>query len=348
MVRKYLLLISSMLFLIIACQRDIDETAPTIQTGDVVFWAKQSCSSVDPITLLIDTVTISISSFSATEPSCSAPSINGKTFKPGTYTWKAYCSSDSITGVVTIAAGDCKTVELAFAPPPSTGSVTFWAKQSCSSNAGIVFTINGIKDSIISFAPNAPGCGGSGGKTFPLPVGNYTWKAACSSDTLAGEVTINKDQCTLVDVTIVPAAVDTAEYIMFSDRCDSLGINGTTKEVISVNNSGTFYFPPSTVYSADFNGSTTNISIDAIFKDYPQNWYGILFTGPAKPSDIHIATRLKLPGMIEGRSDTLKVNITKFGNIGEFIEGNLKGKILDDFYQKVFDVEMEFRIRRRK
>lgn len=333
LVQKLLIYCSLLLFL--GCQRELDPIDPPDQTGKVVFWAKKGCSEGEKIVVSIDAKTLTISSFADVAPVCDDAIVQANILRAGTYNWNAYCLTDTISGTVTIEKGSCKIVELVFddIPPPATGKVTFWAKQSCAKASPIIFSFNNVKDSIVSFVANEPVCGGTGGKSFQLPIGTYSWKAFCSSDSITGTVNVTKDQCSLIDLTFLnqPAAVDT-EYIKFK-------VNG---------DAGIFNCPPDSVLEANSQGNSTSLQVLASYKGQPQNWYGVLFSGPASTTGTHTVVQLKLPGMVIGMSDTLKVNITNYGNVGEHIEGNLKGKIRDDFYNSIFDVEMEFRIRRRK
>lgn len=281
----------------------------------------------------INTIKDSITSFLTTAPSCNASGTKTITLPVGTYSWKAYCLSDTITGTITVQQGNCKLVELVFDDvPPATGKVTFWAKKSCAPSSAIVFSINNTKDSIVSFTATAPSCGNPTAKTMQLPVGSYSWKAICSADTLAGEVIINKDECALVDLTFTNQAVSDTEYIKFKVNSDE----------------GIFRFPPDSVMDASFASDFTSLSVWASYKGTPGNWYGILIKGPASAEGTHIASQIKLPGLTAGMSDTLKVNITKYGAVGEGIEGNVNGKIRDDFSNSIYDVEMEFNIKRRQ
>lgn len=328
------LLTLALILFLFSCQRDLDlqdPPAPPEQTGYATFWAKKGPSGRN-IVFSISTITDSITSFSATPPSCNGSGTKTATLPAGTYTWKAYSLSDTITGTITIQQNDCKVVEFVFVDPPSKGKVTFWAKRGSSASSSIVFSINNIKDSITSFTSIAPLCGSIDAKTMQLPVGTYTWQAISSADTLAGEVIVNKDDCALVDLTYPEQAVADTEYIRFK-------VNG---------NEGVFRCPPDSIMDASFASDFTSLTVWGSYNGEPENWYGVLIKGPASIDGAHVAKQLKVPGITAGMSDTLKVNITKYGGVGEMIQGNLNGKIRDDFSNSVFDVEMEFNIKRRQ
>lgn len=313
------------------CQRQIDFPEPNPQTGSVTFWAKKSCSD-NGIVFSIDTITDSITSFSSTAPACRGAGTKTIPLPAGTYTWKATCAGDTITGVVSVRSGDCLPVELVFNDPPSKGEVTFWAKKSCSPSSPIFFSVNDVKDSITRFSADEPACGSADAKTIQLPVGTYLWKAICSADTLSGQVSVNKDECTRVYLSFPDHPIADTEYIKFK-------VNG---------DEGIFNCPPAQVTEADYTSNFTSIQIFGSYKGQPDNWYGILIKGPDSESGIHIASQLKLPGITAGMSDTLKVDITTFGAVGQWIGGNLKGKIRDDASNSVVDVEMEFKVKRKK
>lgn len=218
-------------------------------------------------------------------------------------------------------------------PPIEKGKVSFWAKRSCNNGSGvIVFSIDNKIDSIVAFGAKAPTCDQPGAKKMQLPVGKYSWKAICSSDTLVGEVVVDKNQCTLVEIDFPEYPVVDTEYINFK-----------------VNNiQGFFKTPQDSIIEADYYTNSTSLMFLSSYNGGFENWYGILFSGPASATGIHIAKQVKLPGITAGMSDTLKVNITEYGNIGEAIVGNLKGKIRDDASSTISDIEMDFRIIRRK
>jgi hypothetical protein len=85
-------------------------------------------------------------------------------------------------------------------PPPGEGKVTFWAAESCSAGRAMTLQIAGRTGTITSFTATEPtACGAAGTATFTLPVGNYTYKLLCGTDSIGtGSVAITANGCVKV------------------------------------------------------------------------------------------------------------------------------------------------------
>ena len=95
--------------------------APPVGSGSVIFWAKEACTSGGNITVkLSNNQTGTISTFTATEPTCGATGMASFTLPPGNYSWKAYCGSqDSTSGTITVVANQCVKTQCNFAVLPT-------------------------------------------------------------------------------------------------------------------------------------------------------------------------------------------------------------------------------------
>jgi hypothetical protein len=97
-------------------------------TGQVTFWAKNSCTAGGNVTIKINNQNGTISTFTASAPAnCTAAGNANFTLPVGTYTWKAFCGGDSLAGNVTVAASQCAKVEVVY----PTGSPAQFALVNC-------------------------------------------------------------------------------------------------------------------------------------------------------------------------------------------------------------------------
>jgi hypothetical protein len=97
-----------------------------LDSGQVMLWSKAGCgggASTTPIAVSISGKNGQITSFTATEPAaCGAAGTYTTKLAVGSYTWKAKCGVDSISGSVTVTKNACTKVEVNFsAPPPPPG-----------------------------------------------------------------------------------------------------------------------------------------------------------------------------------------------------------------------------------
>jgi hypothetical protein len=201
-------------------------TATTTGDGQATFWAKNSCTAGGNISItLSNSQTGAISTFAATAPACGAAGTASFTIPAGSYAWKAKCgSSDSTAGVITVAANQCTKQEVVFGAAPTTGQVSFWAKNSCTAGGNITVKINNQNGTITAFTATAPAnCTAAGNANFTLPTGTYTWKAFCGSDSLSGNVIVAASQCAKVEV--VYATGTPAQYALVN--CGAIQVNGT-------------------------------------------------------------------------------------------------------------------------
>jgi len=89
---------------------------PPPQNGQLVFWAKSSCTAGGNISIkLSNNQTGTITSFTPTEPNCGAAGSANFTLPAGNYTWKANCGSqDSTSGQITVVGNQCVKQEVLF------------------------------------------------------------------------------------------------------------------------------------------------------------------------------------------------------------------------------------------
>jgi hypothetical protein len=201
-------------------------TSTATGDGQATFWAKNSCTAGGNITVtLSNNQTGAISTFAATAPACGATGTASFTVPAGSYAFKAKCgSSDSTVGVITVAANQCTKQEVVFGAAPATGQVSFWAKNSCTAGGNITVKINNQNGTISSFTAAAPAnCTATGNANFTLPVGTYTWKTFCGTDSIVGNVTVVASACAKVEV-VYPTGAP-AQYALVN--CGTAQINGT-------------------------------------------------------------------------------------------------------------------------
>lgn len=103
-------------------------TPPPATTGQVSFWAKNSCTAGGDITVKIENQNGTISTFTPAAPTACGTAGNANfTLPQGTYSWKAFCGGDSLVGNVNITASGCAKVEVAF----PTGTAGQYAIVNC-------------------------------------------------------------------------------------------------------------------------------------------------------------------------------------------------------------------------
>jgi hypothetical protein len=84
--------------------------------------------------------------------------------------------------------------------PVATGQLVAWSKELCGGNGPVEITVNRQTASITQATASQPVCGGSGNANFVLPVGNYTLKAKCGTDSVFYAVTITEGTCSQVEI----------------------------------------------------------------------------------------------------------------------------------------------------
>ncbi len=93
---------------------------PESNKGYVMLWAKEGCNG--PIKVKVNNIAGEISRFSYSAPDCGDPGMAVYNLPSGTYSWAAYCGTDSITGTTVVQPGSCTKlfVEFPFIPSPNT------------------------------------------------------------------------------------------------------------------------------------------------------------------------------------------------------------------------------------
>lgn len=87
----------------------------TAPTGQVTFWARNSCTAGGNITIKIDSQQGTISTFTTAAPAnCSTTGNASFTLPQGVYSWKALCGTDSVQGNVVVTASGCTKQEVVF------------------------------------------------------------------------------------------------------------------------------------------------------------------------------------------------------------------------------------------
>ena len=91
---------------------------PVTDSGQVMLWSKSGCgggTSTTPILVSIANKSGQISTFYPTEPAaCGAAGAFTAQLAVGTYTWKAKCGTDSVTGSITVTKNGCTKAEVNF------------------------------------------------------------------------------------------------------------------------------------------------------------------------------------------------------------------------------------------
>lgn len=98
-------------------------TPPVTDSGQVMLWSKAGCGGgTTPINVSVSNKSGQITTFTATEPTtCGAAGSFTAKLPVGTYTWKAKCGTDSISGSVSVTLNTCTKVLVDFSSPPPTG-----------------------------------------------------------------------------------------------------------------------------------------------------------------------------------------------------------------------------------
>jgi hypothetical protein len=176
---------------------------PVSTDGKLMLWSNRGCAGNGPIDVSVAGKNGQITSFPATEPAnCGDPGAYTVSLPAGTYLWKAKCGTDSIAGSATIAANGCTKALVDFAAPRTTGQLTIWSKKGCGTGNGpISVTLAGVSGQITTFTATEPAtCGTAGTYTLTLPLGSYTWKAKCGTDSVSGQSSVTLNGCTKAEV----------------------------------------------------------------------------------------------------------------------------------------------------
>ena len=91
-------------------------------SGQVLLWSKAGCSGgvITPINVSVSNKTGQITQFVTTEPgTCNPAGAFSVKLPVGTYPWVAKCSTDSVTGTVTVTKDGCTKQEVNFAAVPT-------------------------------------------------------------------------------------------------------------------------------------------------------------------------------------------------------------------------------------
>lgn len=82
--------------------------------GQLTLWSKQGCGGSGPIAVKVQNQTGSITSFQTTAPACGAAGAASFSLPAGSYSWEAYCNTDTVRGTVVVTSSGCATVEVVF------------------------------------------------------------------------------------------------------------------------------------------------------------------------------------------------------------------------------------------
>lgn len=188
---------------------------PSPTDGKLMLWSNKGCGGTGPIDVLVAGKNGQITTFPATEPAnCGDAGSYTVSLPAGTYVWKAICGTDSIVGSSTVTANGCTKAQVDFAAPRNNGQLMLWGKKGCgTSNSPIAVTVAGQNGQITSFTATEPTtCGAAGTYTVTLPVGAYTWKAKCGTDSVSGQANITLNGCTKAEVIFTVTPPPTGDY----------------------------------------------------------------------------------------------------------------------------------------
>lgn len=96
-------------------------------TGGVILWASESCNG--PIKVKVNNLPGEITAFPFVTPDCGEAGSASFTLQQGSYRWVAYCTTDSISGIVNVAADSCSKIKIIFPFKPA--PVTHTSDDSC-------------------------------------------------------------------------------------------------------------------------------------------------------------------------------------------------------------------------
>lgn len=99
---------------------------PPAGSGQLTLWARQGCAT--ELIVLVNGQKDTITTYHPAEPSCGAAGTAFYTLPAGAYTWKAVCagSTDTVSGNVTVTAGNCtaQEVNMTVNPNPTTCKIS--------------------------------------------------------------------------------------------------------------------------------------------------------------------------------------------------------------------------------
>jgi hypothetical protein len=113
---------------------------PQPSTAQVTFWSKIGCNASGPIAVkLSNGQSANITAFTASTPACGAAGTATFNVAPGTYGYQAICGTDTLRGVVTVAANQCLRQEIVFGPPAPSAQYSLVSSAGNCSN----YQVNG-------------------------------------------------------------------------------------------------------------------------------------------------------------------------------------------------------------
>jgi hypothetical protein len=179
-------------------------TPPVSSDGKLMLWSNKGCAGSGPIDVFVAGKNGQITTFPATEPTnCGDAGSYTVSLPAGSYVWKAKCGNDSIVGSSSVTVNGCTKAQVDFAAPRNNGQLMLWGKKGCGTgnNGPITVTVAGQNGQITAFTATEPAsCGAAGTYTVTLPVGAYTWKAKCGTDSVSGQANVTLNGCAKVEV----------------------------------------------------------------------------------------------------------------------------------------------------
>ena len=108
---------------------------PPTGPGQLTLWSKQGCGGSGPIAVKVQSQTGSITAFHTTAPACGAAGAASFSLPAGSYSWEAYCNTDTARGTVVVTASGCATVEVVFGATSANCVISNLAYYDLATNA---------------------------------------------------------------------------------------------------------------------------------------------------------------------------------------------------------------------
>ncbi len=310
---------------------------PPSTDGKLMLWSKNACGLSGSIDVSVAGKTGQITSFTAVEPvDCGAAGAYTVSLPAGSYVWKAKCGTDSIVGTSVVTASGCTKTLVDFAAPRTTGQLMFWGKKGCgTNNSAIAVTIAGLSGQITSFTATEPAtCGTAGTYTVTLPVGNYSWKAKCGSDSVTGQASVILNGCIRAEVVFsAPPPPPTGDYFpttansnwtyLFEastpDDTTYVVSTGTTKTFAS-NNYSIFINDDGSATDSSFYRKGSGIYYEYVTADY--NPFEFILSNPGPYENIILKDNV-------AANSTWETNLTGVSATGQNVTCKIKSTLVE-------------------
>jgi hypothetical protein len=205
---------------------------PPPTNGQLSFWTDYQ----SPISINVDGASAgTTNTYFTSAPACGQSGTVTVSLAPGSHSFTAASGSNTWSGTVSIASGQCTLYKLA-APAAPTGQLSIWTDYS--TQIAVRVDGNAVGNTTTYFSSGTPACGQSGTITVTLPAGAHTVSGISGQYSWNGSVSVAAGQCTLYKLS-APSGATNGQLSIWTDYSNQIavGIDGSSVGTL------TTYFP---------------------------------------------------------------------------------------------------------